>query len=50
MDTSQRLPKFFVTHSWKDLDFSKRMVDDLRAYGLGGFFDMHSVQTGDSIP
>jgi hypothetical protein len=42
-------PKFFITHSWKDIDFAKRLCDDLRANGLGGFFDAYSVKPGDII-
>lgn len=43
-------PKFFITHSWKDMDFARWLCDNLRANGLDGFFDAHSVNPGDSIP
>jgi len=46
---SQKLPRFFITHSWGDADFARRLADDLRAQGLEGFFDMYSVQPGDDI-
>jgi len=41
--------KFFVTHSWKDIDFVRQLCDDLRAHGLEGFFDAYSIQPGDDI-
>ncbi len=42
--------KFFITHSWKDIDFARKLCDDLRASGLDGFFDERSVRPGESIP
>ena len=42
-------PKFFITHSWKDIEFARKLCDDLHANGLAGFFDMYSVQPGDNI-
>ena len=42
-------PKFFITHSWKDIKFAKRLTDDLRKYGLEGFFDAYSIKPGDDI-
>ncbi len=42
-------PRFFITHSWKDLDFAKRLADDLRARGLEGFFDFYSIKPGENI-
>ncbi len=42
-------PRFFITHSWKDLDFAKRLADDLRARGLEGFFDYYSIKPGENI-
>jgi formylglycine-generating enzyme required for sulfatase activity len=41
--------KFFITHSWQDIDFARRLCDDLRAHGLEGFFDAYSIQPGDDI-
>jgi formylglycine-generating enzyme required for sulfatase activity len=43
-------PKFFITHSWKDIEFARRLTDDLSARGLDGFFDAYSIQPGDNIP
>lgn len=42
--------KFFITHSWKDMDFAKKLCDDLSRNGLDGFLDAHSIRPGDSIP
>ncbi|MCI0478411.1 MAG: toll/interleukin-1 receptor domain-containing protein, partial [Anaerolineales bacterium] len=42
-------PKFFITHSWKDIDFAKRLCDDLRKHGLEGFFDAYAIQPGENI-
>ena len=42
--------KFFITHSWDDIDFARRLCDDLRANGLDGFFDERSIRPGESIP
>ena len=43
-------PRFFITHSWRDNEFAQRLVDDLKAKGLDGFFDVYSIQPGDNIP
>lgn len=43
-------PRFFITHSWRDNEFAQRLVDDLKAKGLDGFFDIYSIQPGDNIP
>lgn len=43
-------PRFFITHSWRDNAFALRLVDDLKAKGLDGFFDVYSIQPGDNIP
>ncbi len=42
-------PKFFITHSWKDIEFTHKLCDDLRAHGLDGFFDAYSIKPGDLI-
>ncbi len=42
--------KFFITHSWKDIEFATKLSNDLRTSGLDGFLDAHSVNPGDSIP
>jgi sulfatase modifying factor 1 len=43
------MTKFFITHSWNDIEFAKRLCDDLRKYGLDGFFDAYSIRPGDDI-
>ena len=47
---ARRSPKFFITHSWRDNNFARRLTDDLKAKGLDGFFDVYSIQPGDNIP
>jgi formylglycine-generating enzyme required for sulfatase activity len=42
--------RFFITHSWHDIEFARRLCDDLLARGLIGFLDEHSMRPGDSIP
>lgn len=42
-------PRFFITHSSKDVEFARRLGRDLRASGLGGFLDMYSIQPGDDF-
>jgi TIR domain len=42
--------KFFITHSWKDIDFARKLCNDLIANGIDGFFDERSVRPGESIP
>jgi formylglycine-generating enzyme required for sulfatase activity len=44
------MARFFITHSWKDIEFAKRLCNDLRAHGLEGFFDAYSIQLGDNVP
>ena len=46
---AERKPKFFITHSFKNVDFAQRMANDLRANGLDGFFDVASVNPGDNF-
>jgi hypothetical protein len=43
------MPTFFITHSWKDIEFAQRLCKDLRASGLEGFFDAYSIKPGDDI-
>jgi formylglycine-generating enzyme required for sulfatase activity len=43
------MTKFFITHSWKDIEFPQKLCDDLSAHGLAGFFDVYSIQPGDDI-
>lgn len=47
---TRRSPKFFITHSWRDNNFARRLTDDLKDKGLEGFFDVYSIQPGDNIP
>ena len=44
------MTKFFITHSWKDIGFARKLCDDLRTSGLDGFFDERSIRPGESIP
>ncbi len=41
--------KFFITHSWKDIEFARRLFKDLQACGLEGFIDENSINPGDDI-
>jgi tetratricopeptide (TPR) repeat protein len=41
--------RFFLTHSWKDIDFARRLRNDLVASGVDGFFDAYSIKPGDMI-
>jgi len=43
-------PRFFITHSWKDIEFTRKLCQDLNDAGLNGFFDERSVRPGESIP
>ena len=49
MSQQQIPPRFFITHSWKDIDFTRRLCDDLRTSGLDGFFDAYSIKPGDVV-
>lgn len=42
--------RFFITHSWEDMDFVRKLYQDLLDAGLDGFFDERSVRPGESIP
>jgi sulfatase modifying factor 1 len=42
-------PRFFITHSWNDINFAERFANDLRARGLDGFFDKYSLSPGDIV-
>ncbi len=39
--------KYFITHSWRDNAFAQELANDLRRFGLDGFFDMYSIKHGD---
>jgi len=41
--------KFFITHSSEDSEFARRLGDDLRASGLDGFLDVHSIDPGEDF-
>jgi glycine cleavage system H protein len=43
------MEQFFITYSHHDENFAKRLFNDLRANGLGGFFAEYSIQPGDDI-
>jgi formylglycine-generating enzyme required for sulfatase activity len=43
-------PRFFITHSSKDIEFARKLCQDLNDAGLNGFFDERSVRPGESIP
>ncbi len=49
MSSSRKSAKFFITHSFKDKTFARRLTDDLLTYGLEGFFDIYSIAPGDDI-
>ena len=39
-------PKFFITHSWQDIEFAKRLCDDLKEQGFAVWFDRVTLQGG----
>ena len=41
--------KFFITHSWQDIDFARRLFNDLTAHQLQGFFDDKSLKGGHRL-
>ncbi len=49
MKQPELLPRFFITHSFKDADFARRLAADLHSCGLDGFFDIYSIKPGDDI-
>jgi hypothetical protein len=44
------MTRFFITHSWADIGFTRKLYNDLIANGLDGFFDERSVPAGGDIP
>ena len=40
---------FFITHSHKDNEFVRRLVDDLYRAGLEGFCDLDAIKPGDNF-
>lgn len=43
------MSKFFITHSWKDIEFARRLFNDLTAYGLEGWLDDVTLQGGHRL-
>lgn len=43
------MTKFFITHLWKDIEFARKLCDDLSAHNLDGFFDAYSIKPGDMV-
>jgi predicted nucleotide-binding protein len=39
----------FISYSSKDRDFAERLAADLRASGVGVWFDQWEIKVGDSI-
>jgi hypothetical protein len=44
-----QLPTFFVSHAGQDMAFADQLASDLRAAGLKGFLDAHSIKPGEDI-
>ena len=42
-------PKFFITHSWKDIEFARRLFKDLKAQGVEGWMDDTTVRGGQRL-
>jgi iron(II)-dependent oxidoreductase len=42
-------PKFFITHSWKDIEFARRLFNDLTTHGLEGWLDDVTLQGGHRL-
>ncbi|MEW5718366.1 MAG: SUMF1/EgtB/PvdO family nonheme iron enzyme, partial [Chloroflexota bacterium] len=43
------MTKFFITHSWKDIEFARRLFADLTAHGLEGWLDDATLQGGHRL-
>lgn len=43
------MSKFFITHSWKDIEFARRLFNDLTTYGLEGWLDDITLQGGHRL-
>lgn len=43
------MPKFFLTHAQKDIEFAKRLYNDLTANGLEVWFDAQTLQGGQRL-
>ncbi len=46
MSTHPTLPRIFITHSWFDIDFARRLFNDLKARGFDLWFDDKTMQAG----
>jgi tetratricopeptide (TPR) repeat protein len=42
-------PKFFITHSWNDIEFARRLFKDLTAHGVDGWMDDTTVRGGQRL-
>ncbi len=49
MSAPQNSPKIFITHSWHDLEFARRLYRDLKAHGFEVWFDDRSLQAGHRV-
>lgn len=45
----KRKPKAFISYGSKDSDFANQLANDLRAVGVGVWFDKWEIQVGESI-
>ncbi|MBM3127974.1 MAG: TIR domain-containing protein [Chloroflexi bacterium] len=43
------MAKFFITHSWKDIEFARRLFKDLKAHGVEGWMDDTAVRGGERM-
>lgn len=42
-------PKIFITHSWHDIDFARRLYDDLKARGFDIWLDDKTLRAGHRL-
>jgi hypothetical protein len=42
-------PRIFITHSWKDIEFARRLHNDLKAHGLDVWFDDRTLRPGHRV-
>lgn len=42
-------PKFFITHSWNDIEFARRLFKDLKSNGVDGWMDDSVVRGGQRL-
>lgn len=43
------LPKIFLTHSWRNIEFARRLYSDLRAQGFELWFDDKTLKAGHRL-